>query len=231
MISKKTKALAAGVLAAAMTATAVPAVSSAAIASEAADSNSTYLDMFNSLYDDIMVNGVSNGYMSEQNNGAKKFGIPYHAKETLVVEAPDYGHETTSEAMSYIVWAAAMHDALAAEGKSVSSGNDLADAWKVMEALIPGWSTASGRSDIKYETIWSQEQLKADTAAEESVTANVVTETVEEAPVVEAEAEMPADTEEKSEEPAPEAASDNPFDDPDIPDLSNLDEMLKMAGL
>jgi hypothetical protein len=166
MISKKTKALAAGVLAAAMTATAVPAVSSAAVVSEAADSNASYLDMFNSLYDDIMVNGIQNGYMSKQNNGAKKFGIPYHAVETLVVEAPDYGHETTSEAMSYIVWAAAMHDALAAEGKSVSSGNDLADAWKVMEALIPGWSTASGRSDIKYETIWEQEQLKADTAAE-----------------------------------------------------------------
>ena len=72
---------------------------------------------------------------------------------------------------------------------------------------------------------------QADTAAEESITANVVTETVEEAPVVEAEAEMPADAEVKSEEPAPEVASDNPFDDPDIPDLSNLDEMLKMAGL
>jgi len=170
MISKKSKALAASVLAAAMTATAiVPSVSSAAaeISKDAADSNASYLDMFNSLYDDIMVNGVQNGYMSKQNNGAKKFGIPYHAVETLVVEAPDYGHETTSEAMSYIVWMASMHDALAAKGLSVSSGSDMADAWKIMEALIPGWSTASGRSDVKYETFWDQKEgLKADTAAE-----------------------------------------------------------------
>ena len=167
MISKKTKALAASVLAAAMSATAVvPAVSSAAIVPDAADSNASYIDMFNSLYEDVMTNGVKNGYMSEQNNGAKKFGIPYHAKETLVVEAPDYGHETTSEAMSYIVWMAAMHDVLAANGQSVSSGSDLADAWTIMEALIPGWSKASGRTDVKYETIWDQTELKADTAEE-----------------------------------------------------------------
>ena len=167
MISKKTKALAASVLAAAMSATAVvPAVSSATIAPEAADSNASYIDMFNSLYEDVMTNGVKNGYMSEQNNGAKKFGIPYHAKETLVVEAPDYGHETTSEAMSYIVWMAAMHDVLAANGQTVSSGSDLADAWTIMEALIPGWSKASGRTDVKYETIWDQTELKADTAEE-----------------------------------------------------------------
>ena len=167
MISKKTKALAASVLAAAMSATAVvPAVSSAAIASEAATSNGSYIEMFNSLYDDVMTNGVKNGYMSEQNNGAKKFGIPYHAKETLVVEAPDYGHETTSEAMSYIVWMASMHDVLAAKGQSVSAGSDLEDAWTIMEALIPGWSKASGRSDVQYKTLWTQKELKADTAAE-----------------------------------------------------------------
>ncbi|OPZ21480.1 MAG: Cellulose 1,4-beta-cellobiosidase (reducing end) CelS precursor [Firmicutes bacterium ADurb.BinA205] len=169
MISKKTKALAAAMLSAAMTATAVvPAVSSAAApkaTSEALKSDESYISMFESLYDDVMTNGVSNGFMSEQNNGAKKFGIPYHAVETLVVEAPDYGHETTSEAMSYIVWMAAMHDALVASGQT-SGGNDLADAWKIMEALIPGWSTAANRSDIDYGSIWEQERLKADTAAE-----------------------------------------------------------------
>ena len=36
-------------------------------------------------------------YFSRQN-------IPYHAAETLVVEAPDYGHETTSETFSYWAW-------------------------------------------------------------------------------------------------------------------------------
>ena len=31
-------------------------------------------------------------------------GVPYHCIETLTVEALDYGHESTSEAVSYCVW-------------------------------------------------------------------------------------------------------------------------------
>ncbi|KAA2252241.1 cellulose 1,4-beta-cellobiosidase [Solihabitans fulvus] len=37
----------------------------------------------------------------------RKFGdllVPYHSVETLMVEAPDQGHETTSEAFSYYLW-------------------------------------------------------------------------------------------------------------------------------
>jgi hypothetical protein len=37
----------------------------------------------------------------------RRFGdllVPYHSVETLIVEAPDYGHETTSEAFSYYLW-------------------------------------------------------------------------------------------------------------------------------
>ena len=36
----------------------------------------------------------ANGYFSPE-------GVPYHSVETLMVEAPDHGHETTSEAFSY----------------------------------------------------------------------------------------------------------------------------------
>ena len=166
MISKKNKALAAGILAAAMSATAVmPAIASAAPTAEAAKSNGSYKEMFSSLYDDVITNGVQNGYLSSQTNGSG-FGIPYHSVETFIVEAPDYGHETTSEAMSYIVWMAAMHDVLATKGVINGSKGDLAKAWNTMEAMIPGWSKASGRTDVKYDTIWKQSRLKADTAEE-----------------------------------------------------------------
>ncbi|WP_164170333.1 glycoside hydrolase family 48 protein [Ruminococcus flavefaciens] len=166
MISKKNKALAAGVLAAAMSATAVmPAIASAAPTAEAAKSNGSYAEMFSSLYDDVITNGVQNGYLSSQTNGSG-FGIPYHSVETFIVEAPDYGHETTSEAMSYIVWMAAMHDVLATKGVINGSTGDLAKAWNTMEAMIPGWSKAANRSDIKYETLWTQPRLKSDPAAE-----------------------------------------------------------------
>ena len=147
MISKKNKGLVAALLAAATTATAVMPSMASAATEEAAKCNDNYKEMFASLYDDVMTNGQANGYLSKQNNGGDSFGIPYHAVETLVVEAPDYGHETTSEAMSYIVWMAAMHDVLL-------GGSDLPKAWTTLEAMIPGWSKASGRStDIKNQTI------------------------------------------------------------------------------
>ena len=135
MISKKNKALAAGILAAAMSASAVvPAMASAAITEEAAKSNGSYKEMFDSMYEDVVTNGVQNGYLSSQTNGSG-FGIPYHSVETFIVEAPDYGHETTSEAMSYLVWAAAMHDNLAEKTGKGSKG-DLATAWKTMETSL-----------------------------------------------------------------------------------------------
>lgn len=169
MISKKTKALTAGILSAVMSATAVmPAFTSAAneYATENG-ANESYAKMFASLYDDVITNGQENGYLSKQNNGGDSFGIPYHSVETLCVEAPDYGHETTSEAMSYIVWVAAMHDILANNGTIEGSSGDVQKAWKTMEAIIPGWSEASGiKNSINYKSIWNQSRLKADTAYE-----------------------------------------------------------------
>jgi len=58
-------------------------------------SQSAYDQWFLNLYDTIM--NPNNGYFSPE-------GIPYHSVETLIVEAPDYGHETTSETYSYYLW-------------------------------------------------------------------------------------------------------------------------------
>ncbi len=168
MISKKNKALAAGILSAAMATTAVVPAFSSAFTFEANEyakeggANESYLGMFESLYEDVITNGVENGYMSEQTNG-DSFGIPYHAVETLVVEAPDYGHETTSEAMSYMAWVTAMHDVLAGTGEMI----DLEKGWRTLEAVIPGWSSVAYGADTEYNTIFEQDRLKADTATEE----------------------------------------------------------------
>ncbi len=173
MISKKNKALTAGILAAAMSATAmIPSFASAAQHTPneyAADSCGTYADMFSSLYDDVITNGQTNGYLSKNTNGGNSFGIPYHSRETLCVEAPDYGHETTSEAMSYIVWITAMHDVLANKGIISGSTGELEKGWKTLEAMIPGWSeNAYGAKSVDYNSIWKQDKLKADTATEEN---------------------------------------------------------------
>ncbi|MBI3856242.1 MAG: FecR domain-containing protein, partial [Planctomycetes bacterium] len=59
-------------------------------------------------------------------------GIPYHSVETLIVDAPDYGHLTTSETMSYWLWLEAMQGRLTGDWAPFNA------AWKKMEeAFIP----------------------------------------------------------------------------------------------
>ncbi|SDG59326.1 Cellulose binding domain-containing protein [Lentzea fradiae] len=58
------------------------------------DFNQAFLNQYNKIKD------PASGYF-------RKFGdllVPYHSVETLMVEAPDHGHQTTSEAFSYYLW-------------------------------------------------------------------------------------------------------------------------------
>ncbi len=157
---KKNRALLAAVLAAAMASSALMTCTASAAGSrnkEEAYGDETYAQRFLSLYDDVVTNGQENGYLSSKNTASGGFGIPYHAVEELIVEAPDYGHETTSEAMSYIVWIAAMQDNIAKNTDYYGgSSNDLAKAWKTMEAMIPTVQTG----------FWSKTELSAQVAKE-----------------------------------------------------------------
>ncbi len=155
MLFKKNKAMIAAAMSAMMVAsTMMTTVASAATTPDGVEvagsrqkaeafGDDTYAERFLSLYDDVMTNGQTNGYLSQNNGGSGSFGIPYHAVEEVIIEAPDYGHETTSEAMSYLVWVAAMRDNIAKNLTSqVDEGNleytaDLAKAWKTMEVMIP----------------------------------------------------------------------------------------------
>ncbi|MFI9004411.1 glycoside hydrolase family 48 protein [Streptomyces sp. NPDC053541] len=85
--------------------------------------NSTYEARFLDLYGKIT--NSANGYFSPE-------GIPYHSVETLIVEAPDHGHETTSEAYSYLVWLQAMY------GKVTGDWSKFNGAWDTLEKyMIP----------------------------------------------------------------------------------------------
>ncbi|MFG2934313.1 glycoside hydrolase family 48 protein [Streptomyces sp. NPDC048282] len=71
------------------------------------------------------ITNPANGYFSPE-------GIPYHSVETLIVEAPDQGHETTSEAYSYLLWLQAMY------GKVTGDWSKFNGAWDLMEKyMIP----------------------------------------------------------------------------------------------
>ena len=83
----------------------------------------THTSRFLQLYANF--HNPTNGYFSTN-------GIPYHSIETLICEAPDYGHETTSEAYSYYFLLEAMY------GRLSGDWNPLATAWTNMESyMIP----------------------------------------------------------------------------------------------
>jgi hypothetical protein len=81
--------------------------------------DSRFLDLYGKI------TNPANGYFSPE-------GIPYHSVETLIVEAPDHGHETTSEAYSYLIWLQAMY------GKITGDWTKFNGAWEIMEKyMIP----------------------------------------------------------------------------------------------
>ncbi len=86
-----------------------------------AKTGNVYLDRFAAHWNDI--HNPANGYFSPE-------GVPYHAVETLNAEAPDHGHETTSEAYSYYIWLEATY------GKVSKDWSYLATAWTNLERYI-----------------------------------------------------------------------------------------------
>ncbi|WP_214408442.1 glycoside hydrolase family 48 protein [Sphaerisporangium fuscum] len=83
--------------------------------------NNDYIARFTTLYNKL--HDPANGYFSPQ-------GVPYHSVETLMVEAPDQGHETTSEAFSYYLWLEAVY------GQITGTWTRFNDAWATMEKYI-----------------------------------------------------------------------------------------------
>ncbi len=84
---------------------------------------SLYEDRFEALWREL--HDPKNGYFSAD-------GIPYHSAETFIIDAPDYGHLTTSETVSYWLWLEAMH------GRSTGDWSGFTRAWHKMEdVLIP----------------------------------------------------------------------------------------------
>ncbi len=84
-------------------------------------SNNRYINRFLELRG--MVNDPKNGYFSPD-------GAPYHSVETFMIEAPDYGHESTSEAYSFWIWMEAMY------GRVTGDWSRVKYVWNKMEDQI-----------------------------------------------------------------------------------------------
>lgn len=79
-----------------------------------------WADRFLEQYDKIKTSGYFH----------PEYGVPYHALETLIVEAPDHGHTTTSEAYSFWLWLEANY------GRVTGDWGPFNDAWANMEEWI-----------------------------------------------------------------------------------------------
>ena len=78
-----------------------------------------FLDQYNKI------KASASGYFSSA-------GVPYHSVETLMVEAPDHGHQSTSEAFSYWMWLEATY------GRVTGDWAPFNNAWAVAEkSIIP----------------------------------------------------------------------------------------------
>ena len=83
--------------------------------------NAEYQSRFETMYNKIK--DTSNGYFSPD-------GVPYHSIETLMIEAPDYGHVTTSEAFSYYMWLEAIN------GRFTGDFTGFENSWDIAEKYI-----------------------------------------------------------------------------------------------
>ncbi|MGA2889612.1 MAG: glycoside hydrolase family 48 protein, partial [Terracidiphilus sp.] len=82
---------------------------------------------FVDLYNDIHTS--ANGYFGTATSGDQ---IPYHSVETLMAEAPDYGHETSSETYSYWIWLETLYGGLTANWTGLQT------AWtSLQDNMIP----------------------------------------------------------------------------------------------
>ncbi|GHJ44468.1 cellulose 1,4-beta-cellobiosidase [Catellatospora sp. TT07R-123] len=103
-------------------------------ATEVDDENTAnaYITEFTTQYNKLK--DPANGYFSQE-------GIPYHTIETLLVEAPDHGHETTSEAFSFWIWLEAQY------GRVTKNWTPFNNAWTTMETyIIPSAAAQPGQS-------------------------------------------------------------------------------------
>ena len=115
-----------------LTSALVPA-GTAFAATQTEGNDSVYATRFMELYN--TVKNDSTGYFDEN-------GVPYHSIETLMVEAPDQGHESTSEAASYLVWLEAV------AGELTGNYQGLEKAWDVVENyFIPTSKDQPGQTD------------------------------------------------------------------------------------
>jgi hypothetical protein len=139
MIKAKLKIIVASILCSTMCFTSVfssaamAATTAATATTTATTPDKTYQDRFMTMWNKI--HDSNNGYFKDFAKDGKTLKVPYHSAETMMCEAPDQGHETTSEAYSYYMWLEAMY------GKFTGDWSQFKGSWDSAEKFIIPSST------------------------------------------------------------------------------------------
>ncbi|MFZ5989163.1 MAG: glycoside hydrolase family 48 protein [Bacillota bacterium] len=107
----------------------------------------SYKDLFMDFYGKIK--NPASGYFSADE------GIPYHSVEKLLVEAPDLGHVTTSEAFSYYMWLEAMYGQFSGDWAPLAKAWEITEKWMIPESTEqPGMSMYTPNKPATYAPEW-----------------------------------------------------------------------------
>ena len=133
-------------------ATVSPRIAEAASGSTAAAAAAAAVDEYGQKFLDQYnkIKASASGYFSSA-------GVPYHSVETLMVEAPDHGHQSTSEAFSYWMWLEATY------GRVTGDWAPFNNAWAAAEKYIiptatdqPTNSSYNASAPASYIPEWPQ---------------------------------------------------------------------------
>jgi hypothetical protein len=111
-------------------------------------SQGKYYDWFVEIYDLLM--DTSNGYFGPP-TGPKAFKYVYHARERLLVEAPDDGHQSVSETASFWGKLAAMNIAMRGDASDFIAMWQSVDTLYVPNAVHQPWGTYNTASPADYQ--------------------------------------------------------------------------------
>ncbi|WP_112139524.1 glycoside hydrolase family 48 protein [Glycomyces dulcitolivorans] len=94
-------------------------------------------ERFLEMYDQLT--GADSPYLHET-------GVPYHSVEELIVEAPDYGHETTSEALSYLHWLEAAYGQVTGDWSGYNESWDITEQYAIPDLNPSAYNPSSPAS-------------------------------------------------------------------------------------
>lgn len=108
---------------------------------------SVYRSRFKAIYN--LIKNKDTGYFGPK-TGASAFKIPYHSLEEVIVEAPDWGHESVSETASFYLKLEAWQAVLNADTTGYAAAWDCIEQYFIPSSQGQPWDAYTANSPAKF---------------------------------------------------------------------------------